>query len=57
MNEACRHWHAVYSAALIVIEISTAAPMGATASMPTATQTMLANSKFRLEEPGKFTGD
>ena len=49
MNEACGHWHAVYSAAAIAVGTNNAAPMGTTASVPTANQTTIANSKLKLK--------
>ena len=55
MNEACRYWHAVYSATGIVIWMGTTAIMGIIVSMPTMTQTMLAYRNFILEAPMKPT--
>ena len=56
MNEACRYWHAVYSAATIAVGMGTTVPVGATTFMPTKTQNTLTDSKFKLEAPTNLTG-
>ena len=55
VNKACRHWHAAYSAAAIAIRVYRTAVIGATASTPTETHTMLSYSGLKLKVPIKFT--
>ena len=56
VNDACRGQHTAYSAAATAVRMGTAAPTGINASISTVTQTILTNSKFKLEVPMKFTG-
>ena len=42
MNEACRYWHAAYNSAAIAVEMGTVAQLGATASILTMTQAIIA---------------
>ena len=55
MNEACKHWHIVYRAAIVAVVMGTAELIGATVSMPTTTHIMLVNGNFKLKVPTKFT--
>ena len=55
MNEACRYWHAAYNSAAIAVEMGTVAQLGATASILTITQAIIADRKFKLEAPTKLT--
>ena len=56
VNEACRYWHAAHKAAAIAVGTDTAELISKTASTPTVTQTIIANSKFKVEAPTKLTG-
>ena len=51
MNEACRHWHAVYSAAAIAVGLFIVAPMGITAFAPTETQIWLVMANLGWNHP------
>ena len=55
MNKALRHWHAAYTTAAMAVGTGTAALIGATTYVPSAIQITIANCKFKLKAPIKFT--